>query len=156
MENMTYTDSSGKTYDQALKKQVNVDHVNGGEETNPAWTSEISNEDFKQALKASLKSQGLFSDNGKYLLSAHLVKVDQPMFGLDFTVTTHIEYQLTNKETNEVVFKELVVTPYTATMGDAFMGIERLRLANEGSGKKNIKNLLSELTKIDLKDIALN
>ncbi|WP_246506209.1 hypothetical protein [Kistimonas asteriae] len=156
MENMVYSDFSNKTYAPELKQQVSVNEVVGGEETNPAWTSEISNEMFKSALKESLEMQGLYAEEGKYVLTADLIEVDQPMFGLDFTVTTHIQYKLTDTQTNNIVFEKTVVAPYTATVNDAFYGVERLRLANEGSGKENIKNLLSELEKIDVKDISVN
>ncbi|WP_067582805.1 hypothetical protein [Endozoicomonas ascidiicola] len=156
MENMVFTDSSGKTYSSELKSQVSVDDVAGGKETNPAWTSEISNENFKSALKTSLESQGLYSENGKYTLSANLIDVNQPMFGLDFTVTTHIEYKLAEKQTGKIIFNKTISAPYTATVGDAFAAIKRLRLANEGSGKENIKNLLSELANIDVADISIN
>ena len=156
MENMVVTDSSEKTYSSELKRQVSLDDVIGGEKTNPAWTSEISNESFRSALKISLESQGLYSENGKYALSANLLKVDQPMFGLDLTVTTHIKYQIVEKKTGKIIFDKTVIAPYTATVGDAIAAIKRLRLANEGSGKANIKNLLSELANMDITDISIN
>lgn len=155
VENMVYADSSNKSYDPELKQEVSVDQVVGGKETNPAWTSEISSNAFKLALTQSLKAQGLYSNDGNYVLTADLMEVDQPLIGLDFTVTTYIKYKLTKKDTKDTVFEKVVIAPYTATVGDAFMGVERLRLANEGSGKANIKNLLSELDKIDIKDISV-
>lgn len=156
MENMVYSDSSNKSYAQQLKQQVQVSGVQGGKKTNPAWKSEISNDMFRLALKQSLATQGLLSESGRYSLNASLDKIDQPLFGLDFTVTTYIKYTLTDTQTNKTVFEKTVIAPYTATVGDAFMGVERLRLANEGSGKKNIENLLTDLTKLDFKDIAVN
>jgi len=71
------------------------------------------------------------------------------MFGLDFEVTTHVRYILTDSDNNgAVVLNETVVTPYTATIGDAFAAIKRLRLANEGSGKANIQGLLDKLSEL--------
>lgn len=157
MENMTYSGGAeGQiTYDEPLKDQVAVESVAGGKKTNPAWTSEIDNVAFEGALKASLESQGLYSESGRYQLSAELLKVDQPMFGLDFTVTTYVKYQLLDTQTDKVVFSKTIAAPYTATVGDAFAGVKRLRLANEGSGKENIRKLLSELSGVDINESGI-
>ncbi len=148
MGNMVY-EGPLKAYDPALEDNVDVTNVSGGEETNPAWTSEIDNDAFAGALKQTLQKQGLLSGTGRYQLEALLLEVDQPMFGLDFEVTTHVRYILTDSENNgAVVLNETVVTPYTATIGDAFAAIKRLRLANEGSGKANIQGLLDKLAEL--------
>lgn len=147
MGNMVY-DGPMKEFDTSLANNLGVSTVAGGEETNPAWTSEIDNDAFAGALKQSLRNQGLLSGTGRYQLEAHLQEVDQPMFGLDFEVTTHVNYILTDRETNAVVLNETIVTPYTATVGDAFVAIKRLRLANEGSGKANIAGLLDKLSEL--------
>ena len=72
------------------------------------------------------------------------------MVGLDMTVTTTVQYILTDSGSGEVVLDKRVLTPYTATMGDAFVGTTRLRLANEGSARKNIEGLLDELSKLEI------
>lgn len=160
MESMVSTDTSSiqSSYDEALKKEVSVTSVSGGEKTNPAWTSEISNENFSGALKASLNKHGLLSDSGKYKLQATLLKVEQPLFGLDMTVTTHVKYTLTNSENNNVIYSDTITTPYTATVGDAFVAVQRLRLANEGAGRNNIEGLLKELSNLKIKqnEITIN
>ncbi|MEC7816012.1 MAG: hypothetical protein VX939_07050 [Pseudomonadota bacterium] len=147
-----------KGYDAALENNVNVASVSGGEETNPAWTSEIDDDAFVGALKQSLRNQGLLSGEGQYQLEALLLEVDQPMFGLDMEVTTHVKYILTKRDNGEVLLNETIVAPYTATVGDAFAAIKRLRLANEGSGNANIEGLLEKLSELDIQpgDIALS
>lgn len=145
-------------YDTALQSNVDVANVSGGEETNPAWTSEIDNNAFSGALKQSLKKQGLLSSNGRYQLEALLLEVDQPLFGLDFEVTTHVKYILTDRENiGAMVMNETIVVPYTATIGDAFAAIKRLRLANEGSGNANIRGFLEKLSELQIQagDISL-
>jgi len=153
MENMMYSGLEGdsKTYDDALKNEIDVSTVSGGEETNPAWTSEISNEAFSGAVKKSLANQGLLSEKGKYRLQVNMLKVDQPLFGLDMTVTTHVQYVMTDTQNNSVILDETIIAPHTATIGDAFVGLTRLRLANEGSGKKNIDGLLEKLSELKIK-----
>lgn len=152
-ENMVYTGSAfdNNSYNNALKNEINVASVLGGEKTNPAWSSQISNEDFSGAVKSSLAKEGLLSETGRYQLRVNMLKVDQPLFGLDMTVTTHVRYVLTDKQDSSNILDETIVAPYTATMADALAGITRLRLANEGSGKKNIEGLLKKLSTLNIK-----
>lgn len=149
MENMTYQGEQ-KSYSEDIKNNVGLSDVSGGEKTNPVWTSEISDEAFSGALKNSLQAQGLLSDDGIYNLKVKLIKVEQPIFGLDFEVKTHVQYILTNSKDNSVVFNETIVAPHTATVGDAFAAVKRLRLANEGSGMKNIEQFLAKLSELKI------
>ena len=41
-----------------------------------------------------------------YNLNVNLEKVDQPMFGFSFTVTSTADYLLRNKETKDVTFDQ--------------------------------------------------
>lgn len=156
MENMVYQGDK-KNYDKNLTDSVAVASVSGGQKTNPAWTSEIDDAAFSGAVKQSLLEQGLLSETGKYELRVTMIKVDQPLFGLDLTVTTHVKYTLTNAESGVVIMDEVVIAPHTATVGDAFAAIKRLRLANEGSGKKNIEGMLEKLAKLKInpKEISM-
>jgi hypothetical protein len=157
-ENMDFLSTEKQySYDDALKNDVGLSSVSGGEDTNPLWTSEISNEDFTGAVRMSLKSQGLLSPKGRYTLKVNLIKVDQPLFGLDLTVTTHVKYILTDSKNNTVLVDETVDAPYTATFSDSMIAMTRLQLANEGSGKLNIQGLLEKLSalKIDANEISL-
>lgn len=156
MENMIYQGDQ-KNYPGEIQENMELGEVSGGQKTNPAWTSEIDNEAFSGAVKQSLISQGLYSENGKYRLKVNMLKVDQPLFGLDLTVTTYVRYTLTDTESGEIVFDETVIAPHTAGVGDAFVAVKRLRLANEGSAQKNIEELLNELSelRIDVQQISL-
>lgn len=149
MEGMA-TSKNQSQYESGLKENVAVSPVAGGKKTNPAWTSEISSEAFQGALEESLKAQGLLSATGKYKLKVEMLSVDQPMIGLDMTVTTHVKYTLVDTTSNAAIFQETVVAPHTATFGDSAMGVKRLRLANEGSGRKNIEIFLEKLAKLKI------
>ena len=146
--NMVYASGYPSSYDPALKKQIEIWSAPGGEKTNPLWTSEISTEAFCQAVRTSLIIQGLFSENGRYQLQIIMRKTGQPLFGANLTVTTCVNYILTDRSDDTVVFNETISAPYTATVGDAFLAVQRLRLANEGSGKENIKGFLERLSKL--------
>lgn len=156
MESMIYQGDQ-KAYDAKLKNDMKLDAVSGGKKTNPAWASNISNEAFSGALKESLKKQGLFSENGKYKLQVKMLKLDKPMFGLDLNVTTHVQYILTDTSSNKIILEETIVASHTATFQDAFAAVKRLRLANEGSGLKNIEGILNKLSglKLEPRNISL-
>ena len=74
--------------------------------------------------------------------AAHAVR---RMMGFDLTVHTQVHYTLTDTQTSKPVFDREVNADFTATVSDAFMAVERLRLANEGSIKKNIQTFLDQL-----------
>ena len=150
--------AKANTYDSQLRNNVRLSEVNGGDKTNPLWTSEIDAPDFSAALKQSLANANLLGDeSAPYALGANLLRVDQPIFGLDFEVTSEVEYTLIESSTNKVVLREIIRTPFTAGMGDSVIAIKRLRLANEGSARVNIIAMLKRLSdlKIEAKQISL-
>jgi len=65
--------------------------------------------------------------------------------GFDMTVTMFAEWALVRARTNVEVWKRSIKTTHTATVGDAFVGVTRLRLANEGAAKENIRKGLEAL-----------
>lgn len=155
---VTADQASANTYDAHLQNNVQLSEVNGGDKTNPLWTSEIDGPDFRAALEQSLASAKLLgSESAPYALRANLLRVDQPIFGLNFEVTSEVEYTLTETTTDKVIFREIIRTPFTAGVGDSVIGIKRLRLANEGSARANINSILKRLSdlKIDAKQVSL-
>lgn len=152
VENMKVDEAVNITFDQNLNNSIELNQVGGGEETNPMWTSEIGNKEFEAALKSSLRSQYLLSRNNQavYELSAILMEVEQPTFGLDMEVISTVRYILVEKSTNKIIFDERIRAPYTATFGDAFIGVERLKVANEGSAKRNITKFLQKLSQLKI------
>lgn len=157
---MTVTDTQARanTYDAQLQNNIQLSEVNGGEKTNPLWTSEINGQDFRAALQQSLDNADLLGNaSAPYALRANLLGVEQPLFGLDFEVTSQVEYTLIEASSGKVVFREVVRTPFTAGVGDSFIAVKRLRLANEGSARENINALLKRLSdlKIEARQISL-
>ncbi|OWQ84710.1 hypothetical protein CDN99_23535 [Roseateles aquatilis] len=143
-----------------LKDGIGIKDVTGGKETNPMWVSNVSSADFERALEASLKDAGLLSGNrqgSKYVLVAHLAKLEQPFMGASMTVTATVRYSLIDRATNKTVFERDVATPYTAAFSDAFVGTERLKLANEGAVRTNITQLINDLValKVSVADVQM-
>jgi hypothetical protein len=131
-----------------FKESIAIKDVTGGKETNPMWVSNVSSSDFARALEASLKDVGFLSPNNqgsKYVLIAHLRKLDQPMLGASMTVTATVQYSLIDRSTNVEVFARTVSLPFTAAWNAAFAGSERLKLANEGAIRVNIQQLIDDL-----------
>ena len=115
------------------------------------WVSKVSDKDFKAALVRALRSAGLLSAEGaspRYQLDATLLSLEQPMFGLDLKVTCSVRYDLTDAATGKRVFGKTITTPFTATFSDSALAVARLRIANEGSVRKNLAELLDELLKL--------
>lgn len=143
--------ASANTFSPQLRHHVQVLEVNGGSKTNPMMMSQVDSPDFAGALKQSLANAGLLGDpSAPYSLRANLLRLEQPAFGLAFTVTSEVEYTLLQSGTEHIVWREIVRTPFTAGVGDAFMGLKRLRLANEGSARTNILTLLKRLSELKL------
>ena len=132
--------------DSPLHGSMGVTAVTGGEKTDPAWMSKVSNEDFEKALRLSLESHSMLSAEGDapLMVSADLVALDQPFIGFDMTVTSIVAYTVKHAK-NGLVFKETVTTPFTATMSDAFAGYQRLRIANEGAIRRNIQSFIKQI-----------
>jgi hypothetical protein len=81
----------------------------------------------------------------RYRLTSFIGKVDQPMFGLSFTVKMEVSYALKDTRSGSTVWTKDINSEYTATPGQAFTGVERLRLANEGAARENIRQALTEM-----------
>ncbi len=130
-----------------LAGAVAVADVGGGRETHPLWASKISDASFREALVESLRLVGLLGD-GPLSLQVHLVKLDQPILGFNMTVTSVVHYTVKDVRSGATIIDEDVTAEHTATVGDAFYGVTRLRLANEGSARKNIASLIERLNAI--------
>lgn len=128
-------------------KAVSVGKVTGGTETNPLWISEVSNQNFHDALEQSLELHVLAADGtaGRYRLDVALVSIDQPLAGFSLTVTAKVRYTLIPADGGAPKFDQTIETPYTAEFGDAFLGYERLRLATEGAVRENISAFIKQL-----------
>ena len=138
----------------SYRETLVVAPVRGGKETSPLWTSQVGNAEFQEALTRSLIATKLASANilinpgaanGRYRLEAALQSLQQPLMGFDLTVTATVAYKLTEISTGAVVYESTLVTPATATMSDALIAVERLKLANEKAIRANLTKLVGDL-----------
>lgn len=127
---------------------ITINRVTGGEQTNPLWTSQIDNVAFTGALERSLENSGLLAPGlpkARFSLDATLSAVNQPLFGLDMTVASRVNYHLKEIQTNKIWFDDSISASHTATFSDSAIGIQRLRFANEGSIRENISVFIKRL-----------
>jgi hypothetical protein len=154
MQNMVVAQQSLVTAEvnSPFKNALVIASVSGGETTNPLWTSEVGGDAFQGALSASLEQNSLLSKtipSSRFDLYAALGSVNQPLFGLDMTVSSTVNYRVVDRKSRQEWFNESVFASYTATFSDAAIGIQRLRLANEGSIRENIKEFIKRLVRTE-------
>ena len=148
VEQMSAMPTTALPATSVLQHAVTLRDVSGGNATNPLWKSNVGDPEFRSALQSSLGAAGLLGpDNGRYQLNAKLEALHQPMMGFDLTVSSQVHYRLLDTTTSQTVFDHEVNADFTASVGDAFIAVERLRLANEGSIKKNIQSFMDLLIK---------
>jgi hypothetical protein len=146
------TQTADKPFPQKLQHAMCVRNVTGGEATNPLWVSKVDDKGFSTALSASLDSAGLTapSTGCSYPVDVNLLGLSQPALGFDMTVTSHVNYKVYDSA-GQPFLLDTVDAPYTATVSDAFIGVERLKLANEGSIRVSIQQFFDKLRATDPK-----
>lgn len=127
-----------------LKEKISVRYVGGGKETNPMLASQVDTRSFKDALSQSLRAAGYEASNtGLYFVDAEIQALSQPMFGMTFDVTSTVRYTVEGNGKRKIF---PITATGSASPSEAFLGVERMRLANEKSMKENIKQFLRELS----------
>ena len=130
-------------------------NVLGGKETSAMDKPQISNEAFMQAIEDSLYKSGLFSEiihgkNADYLLNVMIFNLTQPSFGFSFTVKMEAVWSLAHADSQKVLMKESIRSSFTATAGEAFAAVTRLRIATEGAAQENIRLGIKKLSQLNL------
>lgn len=129
--------------------------VTGGQETDAAGKPQISDDAFRQALTEAINRSRTFSRvvqgrGGDYLLTVSLFTLDQPSFGLSFTVKMEAGWTLQRASGGAPVWQESIRSEFTATTRDAFAAVTRLRMATEGAARVNIAQGLAKISRLNL------
>ena len=137
-----------------LAGSVKITEVVGGHESTPfpLWTSYASSIDFTKAIAYSLARAGIFdsvvrSGNSDYILDVTILSCDQPLLGLDISITMKTNWQLTDAKKLYPVWSKTFETTFKAKVTEALIPAEKSRLAYEGAVRANITEgikLLSE------------
>jgi hypothetical protein len=130
--------------------------VTGGRVTSSTYAPQISDADFREALKQSILKSALFpqvldDSSGRYRLSAYIGALTQPIMGMSFTVDLEVSYTLVDSTTGKTVWQQSIATSSTATAHDSIVAVTRLRLANEGAARKNIEAAITAMGNLRLR-----
>jgi hypothetical protein len=125
---------------------ITVAPVSIGTDTSAPWTSQIGSTEFQDALVRTLMLANLASpQGGRFRLEATLLGLDRPFAGFAMTVTASVAYRLTDTATGAVVYQETRTSLGTATLNDAILNANRLRMADERALRANIRKLIQDL-----------
>lgn len=129
--------------------------TSGGASTGAMDSSNISDAELKAAIEDAVVQSKLFKSivqgvGGDYELSVRVTTLSKPIFGGAFTVDLETAWSLTKMVDRSVVFRQAVKSSGTATMGDAFVAVTRLRLAVEAAARDNISQGLKALGELNL------
>ena len=125
---------------------ITVASVSIGTDTSTPWTSQIGSAEFQDALVRTLMLANLASpQGGRFRLDATLLGLSRPFAGFAMTVTASVAYRLTDTATGAVVYQETRTSLGTASLNDAIMNANRLRIADERALRANILKLIEDL-----------
>lgn len=129
--------------------------ASGGSETGAMDSSNIADADLTAAIEEAIAQSKLFKtivqgNNGDYQLSVRVSSLSKPIFGTTFTVEMETAWSLTRISDRSSVMRKSVKSSGTASMGDAFAGVTRLRMAVEAAARNNISQGLLAIAELDL------
>ena len=129
--------------------------VEGGSATDPVGFPAVPNEAFAEAVANSIAESKLFSeiiegDGGDYLLKINIFSIEHQPIGFNLTSHMEVGWNLDNAVTGKQVMRKAIRSSNTATAGEAFAAVTRMRLATEGAARKNIREGIQEISKLDL------
>ena len=135
--------------------QVVAVKVIGGSVTSATGMSKISNEDFESALRRAIAQSGVFAEvAAPTVASCHLdvviARLEQPFWGASLKVTLETNWTLRRRGETAPVWEKAITSTYTARAGEAFAGVTRLRLANEGAARLNIEEAIRQISRVNL------
>lgn len=127
----------------------------GGSETGAMDSSNVSDADLKAAIEDAVRNSKLFTSivqgkDGDYELNVRVSNLSKPLFGASFTVQMETAWSLTRVADRAVVLRKAVQSSGTATMGEAFAAVTRLRLAVEAASRDNISQGLAAIAELKL------
>lgn len=142
--------------DSPLYNAVEVGEILGGRRDSDSYTGAggmIATRDlfktssFKEYLSGALERRGLLAaDGGAYLVEADIKKAQTPSFIFNkATVSSEVIYQLVEKETGEVVFRDSVEAVGEASFSDSLIQPTRIGLAIGYAQAESVKVFVNAL-----------
>lgn len=128
--------------------------IGRGDEEADVGLAPVPRDDLQYAIEESIRTGQVFEEvvsgeNGDYMLNVSVFTLEQPVFGINFTVKLGAGWVLT-KANGSIVWQKLIKSECSTTMSDSWHGMTRLRMANDGAIRENIKQGMMQLSNLDL------
>lgn len=129
--------------------------TSGGAETGAMDSANVADADLKAAIEDAVTQSKLFKgivqgSGGDYELSVSVTSLSKPLFGATFTVEMETAWSLQRTSDRSIVMRKSIQSTGTASMGDAFVGVTRLRMAVENATRDGISRGLKEIAELSL------
>ena len=129
--------------------------VTGARDSQFGGPALISNEMYREALVSALRKSNLFrrvetDGAGDYALHTDLVAQGQSL-GLDYRSSMVAQYRITEMRSGAERWKRGFNSRHEVTVGQALSGATRTTMAQEGSVRENLAQLITALSTAELK-----
>lgn len=107
---------------------------------------------WKSSLEEALNRMVIFRDESpkKVNLSVKVLALDVPAAGFSFTTNTVARYEIIDRSTGSVIYKQDVSSSGTVPAGYAFAGVTRARESINRPVRNNIAQFLQALETVDV------
>jgi uncharacterized protein YceK len=102
------------------------------------------------ALAASKAFADVKGKGGDYQLTVQIFNVNHPSFGMSFTSKVEAGWTLKRADTGAVVWQEAIKSEHTTGAGEAFAGVERLKMSIAGAIRNNITTGVAHIGAVKL------
>ena len=141
-------DYTSQQFDYQLYN-INVKAANDSQRTGPLELPFLPDSfltSFQASLGTLIDNSGIFSNTSSndIDIKVTILKNDLPFIGLDMSVETEIEYKIVDKN-QKVLYKKVIASKGLATVGEKFVGVDRLMLANDRSVQNNMTLFLNDV-----------
>lgn len=147
---------AGGTYEVDRQHSYSVSVLtSGGAEASVTHPAQITDAVLAQAIEDAILGSSVFNavtsaPVADYQLSVQVFNVEQPSIGFSMSVHMEAGWTLKRLADDRIVWRESIVSLYTAGTDDAFAATDRLRLATEGAARDNIAKGIWKLSELEL------
>jgi hypothetical protein len=152
------SDSTGVKTSAVVKHPESIVlKVTGGSDTPDSSASQVSRSYFAAEAMKSLRKTGLFEKvlsgeetGAEYRLDIAVADLPRPEMGASMTATVDAKWTLVRVSNGYELWHETISSSHTTKPGEAFTGVERLRLAIDGATRANIQNGIQQLEAVSI------
>lgn len=129
--------------------------VSGGNEANMIDGIQISNEVFAGATEDAIKKSGLFTQvtnasASDFRVEVLIQRLMRPTAGFGMESQLSALWVLRATTPERPLWQDLIVSQGAASVGDAFSGLTRMRMAIERAASNNIQRAVQEMSLVEI------